>query len=101
MGSDSGVGMSKSQFPDPRDGALASEARPCGFPPSPVPVPRGKLRLEKALDFLSSPSWGCCGKGRASVLMEHQPPSGPRVGRCATHSGISVSELCRRFFSRL
>ena len=93
MGSDSGVGISNSQFPDPRDGALASEARPCGFPPSPVPASRGKLRLEKALDLLSSAYWGCCGKGRACVLTEHQPPPGLRVGRRAAHSGIGVSEL--------
>lgn len=82
-----GVWATDPQFPGPEDepqprrpGRLASLL-------SPVLVPYGKLRLEKALGFLNSLCPGCCRRVRASIL------PGLRLGRRDTHSGVRVSKL--------
>lgn len=75
------------QFPGPEDEPQPRQPGRLASLPSHVLVPYGKLRLEKALGFLSSPCPGCCRRVRGSVL------PGLRLGRRDIHSGAGVSKL--------
>lgn len=75
------------QFPGPEGEPQPRSPGLLASLPSHVLVPYGKLRLEKALGFLSSPCPGCRRGVRASVL------PGLRLGRRDIHSGVRVSKL--------